>query len=90
MKETLIFERLPTLKSILKSKLNGRNAIMAINAWTVLVLLYCAELVNYNNAERVNTDPETRKRSTVTGMVLLRVAINYALSVSQTAYVGKR
>ena len=38
-------------KSILKSKLNGRNKIIALNTWAVPILRYGAGILKWNKNE---------------------------------------
>ena len=46
MKTRLQNECYRRLKRILKSKLNGKNVIMAVNTWAVSVLRYGAGVIN--------------------------------------------
>ena len=45
MKEETIKEYKPRFRLVLKSKLNGKNKITAINAWAVAVFRYGAEIL---------------------------------------------
>ena len=55
------------LKLVLKSKLNGKNKIVAINTWAIAVLRYGAGLVNWNKDEVKKLDRKTRKIMTMYG-----------------------
>ena len=55
------------LKLVLKSKLNGKNKIVAINTWTISVLRHGAGLINWNEEERHKLDRKTRKMMTIYG-----------------------
>ena len=50
---------------ILKSKLNGRNKIMALNTWAVSILKYGAGILKWNKNELQEMDRKTRKFMTV-------------------------
>ena len=52
-------------KLILKSKLNGRNKIMAMNAWAVSILRYCAGILKWNKNELQEMDRKIRKFMTM-------------------------
>ena len=56
MKIRLQNEYYHRLKRILKSKLNGKNVIMAVNTWTVSVLRYRAGIINWTKAEVESID----------------------------------
>ena len=45
-------EYLRRLRLILRSKLNGRNKIMAVNTWAVSVMRYGAGILKWNTDER--------------------------------------
>ena len=45
-------EYLQRLRLILRSKLNGRNKIMAVNTWAVSVMRYGAGILKWNTDER--------------------------------------
>ena len=49
------------LRLILKSKLNGKNKIQAINTWAVALLRYGAEIINWKVDELKKTDKTMRK-----------------------------
>ena len=50
---------------ILKSKLNGRNKITALNTWAVSILRYVAGILKWNKNELQETDRKTRKLKTI-------------------------
>ena len=50
---------------ILKSKLNGRNKITALNTWAVSILRYGAGILKLNKNELQETDRKTRKLKTI-------------------------
>ena len=52
-------------KLILKSKLNGRNKIMALNTWAVSILRYGAGILKWNKNELQEMDRKTRKFMTM-------------------------
>ena len=56
MKSNTKIEYFRRLKKVLKSKLNGKNVIMAINTWVVLVLRYEAGIINWTKAELESMD----------------------------------
>ena len=49
------------MKLILKSKLNGRNKIMALNTWAVSILRYGAGILKWNKNELQEMNRKTRK-----------------------------
>lgn len=69
MKIRLQNEYYRRLKRILKSKLNGKNVIMAVNTWAVSVLRYGAGVINWTKAELESIDRKTRKQMTIYGML---------------------
>ena len=52
-------------KSILKSKLNGRNKNMALKTWAVSILRYGAGILRWNKNEPKEIDRKTRKFMTM-------------------------
>ena len=50
---------------ILRSKLNGRNKIMAVNTWAVSVMTYVAGILKWNTNELKSLDRRTRKFMTM-------------------------
>lgn len=65
MKEKVKTTYLKRLKLILKSKLNSRNLINAINTWAVSVVRYSAGIVNWTKDEIDMLDRKTRKTLTM-------------------------
>lgn len=61
MKTLITKEYIRRLKKILKSKLNGRNTISAINSRAVSVIRYSAGIVSWNINELKQLDRKTRK-----------------------------
>ena len=61
MKEKTIKEYKRRLRLILKSKLNGRNKITAINTWAVAVFRYGAGILEWKESELKNVDRKSRK-----------------------------
>ena len=53
------------LRVILKSKLNGKNKIQAINTWAVALLRYGAEIINWKVDELKKMDRTSRKNLTM-------------------------
>ena len=51
MKDKFKNEYFRKVKLILKSKLNGRNKIMALNTWVVSILRYGAGILKWNKNE---------------------------------------
>ena len=49
------------LRLILKSKLNGKNKIQAINTWMAALLRYGAEIINWK-VDELQKWPEQRER----------------------------
>ena len=52
-------------KLILKSKMNGRNKIMAMNTWAVSILRYGVGILKWNKNELQEMDRKTRKFMTM-------------------------
>ena len=67
MKEKFSKEYLRRLRLILRSKLNGRNKIMAVNTWAVSVMRYGAGILKWNTDELKSLDRRTRKFMTIHG-----------------------
>ena len=61
MKEKISKEYLQRLRLILRSELNGRNGIMAVNIWVVPVMRYGARILKWNKDELKSLDKRTRK-----------------------------
>ena len=67
MKEKFSREYLRWLRLILRSELNGRNKIMAVNTWAVSVMRYGAGILKWNTDELKSLDRRTRKFMTMHG-----------------------
>ena len=67
MKNKVTTEYKRRLRQILKSKLNGKNKIQAINTWAVALLRYGARIINWTVAELKKIDRTTRKTLTIYG-----------------------
>ena len=52
---------------ILKSKLNGKNKITAINTWAVAVFRHGAGILHWKESELKNVDRKSRKTMTMYG-----------------------
>ena len=65
MKDKFKNEYFRRTKLILKSKLNGRNKIMAMNTWTVSILRYGAGILKWDKSELQEMDRKTRKFMTM-------------------------
>ena len=65
MKEKFRKEYLRRLRLILRSKLNGRNKIMAVNTWAVSVMRYGAGVLTWNADGLKSLDRRTRKFMTL-------------------------
>ena len=67
MKEKTMKEYKRRLRLILKSKLNGRNKITAINTWAVAIFRYGAGIISWRESELKSIDRKTRKYLTMYG-----------------------
>ena len=67
MKEKFSKEYLRRLRLILRSKLNGRNKIMAVNTWVASVMRYGAGILRWNTDELKSLDRRNRKFMTMHG-----------------------
>ena len=67
MKNKIIAEYKRRLRLVLKSKLNGKNKIQAINTWGVALLRYGAGIINWKVHELKTLDKTTRKTLTMYG-----------------------
>ena len=67
MKEKFSKEYLPRLKLILRLKLNGRNKIIPLNIWAVLITRYGAGILKWNTDALKNLDWRTRKFTKMPG-----------------------
>ena len=65
MKDKFRNEYFRRTKLILKSKLNGRNKIMALNTWAVSILRYGAGILKWNKNELQERNRKTRKFMTM-------------------------
>ena len=65
MKDKFRNEYFRRVKLILRSKLNGRNKIMALNTWAVSILRYGAGILKWNKNELQEMDRKTRKFMTM-------------------------
>ena len=61
MKEKITKEYKQRQRLILKSKLNGRNKVTAINTWVVAVLRYVARIIQWKASELNDLDTKSRK-----------------------------
>ena len=61
MKDKFRNEYFRRAKLILKSKLNGRNRLMALNTWAVSILRYGARILKWNKNELQEMERKTRK-----------------------------
>ena len=64
-KEKFSKECLLRFRLILRSKLNGRNKIIAVNTWAVSVMRYRAGILKWNTDELKSIDRRTRKFMTM-------------------------
>ena len=65
MKKKTIKEYKRRLRLILKSKLNGKNKITAINTWAAAVFRYGAGILQWKESELKNVDRKSRKTMTM-------------------------
>ena len=65
MKTIFRKEYIRRLKLVLKSKLNGRNKILAINIWAVWLLRYSGGIIRWNKDDLLEMDRLTRKLMTM-------------------------
>ena len=75
MKEKVAKEYKRRIKLILESKLNGGNAVKAINTWAVAVLRYTGGILDWNKEELQNMDRKTRKIMTMNGALHPRASV---------------
>ena len=69
MNEKFSKKCLRRLRLILKSKLNGRNKIMAVNTWAVCVMRYDAGILKWNTDELKSLARRTTKFMTMNGVL---------------------
>ena len=67
MKEKITKEYKRRQKLILKSKLNRRNKVTAINTWAVAIFKYGAGIIQWNASELKDLDRKSRKTLTMYG-----------------------
>ena len=67
MKNKVTTEYKRRLRQLLKSKLNGKNKIQAINIWAVDLLRYGARIIKWKVAELKKIDRTTRQTLTMYG-----------------------
>ena len=72
MKEKIIKEYKRRLRLVLKSKLNGKNKITAINAWSVSVFRYGAGILQCKKSDLKDVDRKSRKTMTIYGALHLK------------------
>ena len=76
MKEKFSREYLRRLRLILRSKLNGRNKIMAVNTWAASVMRYGARILKWNTDELKNLDRRNRNFMAMHGALHPKSNIN--------------
>ena len=67
MKEKTIKEYKRRLRLVLKSKLNGKNKITAINTWAVAIFRYGPGILYWKESELKEIDRKSRKTMTMHG-----------------------
>ena len=67
MKEKFSKGYLQCIRLILRSKLNVRDKIMAVNIWAVSVMRYGAEILKWNTDELKSLDRRPRNLMTING-----------------------
>ena len=72
MKEKTIKEYKRRLRLVLKSKLNGKNKITAINTWAVAIFRYGAGILYWKESELKEIDRKSRKTMTMYGALHLK------------------
>ena len=68
MKENIEVEYFRRVRKLLKSKLNSKNVITAINARAVSIIKYRAGIVEWRKDELQSLDRKTRKSLTLYNM----------------------
>ena len=68
MKENIEVEYFRRVRNLLKSKLNSKNIITAINARAVSIIKYSAGIVEWRKDELQSLDRKTRKLLTMYNM----------------------
>ena len=69
MKEKTIKEYKRRLRLVLKSKLNGKNKITAINAWAVVVFRYGAGILQWKDSKLKDVERKSRKTMAMYGVL---------------------
>ena len=64
------------IRAILKTKLNGRNQISAINIYAIPVITYTAGIINWTKEELKKLDRITRKEMTINGALHPRADVD--------------
>jgi len=67
IKEKIIREYKRRFRLILKSKLNGKDIITAMNTWAVAIFRYGAGILDWKESELKSVDRTTRKTMTIYG-----------------------
>ena len=67
MKGKIVKEYKRRLRLILKSKLNGKNKVIAINTWAVAIFRYSAGILEWKSSELKKIDRKSRKTMTMYG-----------------------
>ena len=67
MREKITKEYKRRERLILKSKLNGRNKVTAINTWAVAIFRYGAGIIQWKGSELKDLDRKSRKTMTMYG-----------------------
>ena len=78
VKEKSSKEYLPRLRLILRSKLNGRNKIMAVNTWAVYVTRYGAGILKWNTDELKSLGRRTKNFMTMHGALHPKSDVDWA------------
>ena len=65
VKEKVNMECKRRQRLILKSKLNGRNEVTAINTWAVAIFRYGAEIIQWKTSELKDLDRKSRNTMTM-------------------------
>ena len=84
MKVLIQKEYLRRTKKILKSKLNGKNIVLAINSWAVSLMQYEAGIINWTDEELKALHRKTHKKLTMYGALHPRSDVHPACCPIQT------
>ena len=84
MKVLIQKEYLRRTKKILKSKLNGKNIVLAINSWGVSLMRYEAGIINWTDEELKALHRKTHKKLTMYGALHPRSDVHPACCPIQT------